>query len=256
MRCLLRATGLLCRRWKPLSHTECLWFATTLYPWISLVALSRTPVLSQSLLGFLAISILVIVTPGPDTAMTIRGALMGGRSGGLFTAFGVAIGQIIWALATSAGIVALLLASETAFHTIKLAGAAYLMFLGARSVLAALHGDGANGEGPPKAEVRLLSPLAAFRQGLISDLGNPKMAVFFVSVLPQFAEPGEGMLSSLAVLGVIFSGLTFAWLALYSIAFSVLADIFRRGRIRRAFDLTMGLILIALGLRLAIQSRS
>jgi threonine/homoserine/homoserine lactone efflux protein len=212
--------------------------------------------LSQSLLGFLAISILVIVTPGPDTAMTIRGALMGGRSGGLFTAFGVAIGQIIWALATSAGIVALLLASETAFHTIKLAGAAYLMFLGARSVLAALHGDGANGEGPPKAEVRLLSPLAAFRQGLISDLGNPKMAVFFVSVLPQFAEPGEGMLSSLAVLGVIFSGLTFAWLALYSIAFSVLADIFRRGRIRRAFDLTMGLILIALGLRLAIQSRS
>src|SRR5260370_3888336 len=86
--------------------------------------------MSDHFLAFLGISILVIATPGPDTALTIRNALLGGRRGGIFTALGVAAGQAVWALATSVGIVALLVASEPVFLAVKLAGAVYLVVLG------------------------------------------------------------------------------------------------------------------------------
>ena len=210
--------------------------------------------MSQSFLAFLGISILVIVTPGPDTAMTIRGTLLGGRIGGLMTALGVAIGQILWALATSVGLVAILLASEMVFHAIKLAGAAYLVYLGVKSLLAALHDRG--GFAPRLAGKRpSLAPFAAFRQGLVSDLGNPKMAVFFASVLPQFAEPGVGMFSALALLGFVFALLTFTWLAFYSVMLSALGALFQRPRIRRSFEGIMGAVLIGLGLKLASESK-
>src|SRR5260221_7327139 len=90
----------------------------------------RVTSMTESFLAFLGISVLVIVTPGPDTAMTIRNALLGGRAGGIATACGVAAGQAIWALATSAGMVALLVASAPVFESVQLAGAAYLIYLG------------------------------------------------------------------------------------------------------------------------------
>src|SRR6266446_10522718 len=94
--------------------------------------------LTGPLLAFLGISALVIMTPGPDTAITSRNTLTGGRAGGVATALGVATGQAIWALATSAGIVALLVASEPLFLAVKYAGAAYLVYLGAHSLVAAI----------------------------------------------------------------------------------------------------------------------
>src|SRR6266446_7311358 len=94
--------------------------------------------LSGALLAFLGISALVIATPGPDTAITIRNSLAGGRAAGLATAAGVATGQAIWAFATSAGIVTLLVASEPLFLAVKYAGAAYLVYLGAHSLVAAI----------------------------------------------------------------------------------------------------------------------
>src|SRR5882672_12662327 len=98
--------------------------------------------LTGPLLAFLGISALVIMTPGPDTAITIRNTLLGGRIGGLATALGVAVGQAIWALATSAGIVALLVASEPVFLAVKYAGAAYLVILGAQALFQALRPGG------------------------------------------------------------------------------------------------------------------
>src|SRR5215813_5371573 len=99
--------------------------------------------LSGPLLAFLGISVLVVVTPGPDTAVTIRNTLLGGRAGGLATAAGVATGQAIWAFATSAGIVALLVASEPLFLAVKYAGAAYLVWLGLHALRAAWRAGGA-----------------------------------------------------------------------------------------------------------------
>src|SRR3954469_4369450 len=86
--------------------------------------------MTHSLWGYLGVSLLVIATPGPDTALTVRNTLLGGRAGGGFTAAGVAAGQAIWALAASAGLVALLVASEPVFEAVKWLGAAYLVWLG------------------------------------------------------------------------------------------------------------------------------
>src|SRR5579859_7687589 len=167
-------------------------------------------------LAFLGVSFIVIVTPGPDTALTIRNTLLGGRAGGVFTAFGVAAGQAIWALATSLGIVALLVASEPVFVAVKLAGAAYLVVLGIQALFQALRPGGFQASVAGTVARRRLAPSLAFRQGVISDLGNPKMAVFFTSLLPQFTGDGGATFASLVELGLVFSLLTFTWLALYA----------------------------------------
>jgi threonine/homoserine/homoserine lactone efflux protein len=120
-------------------------------------------------LEFLTVPVLVIVTPGPDTALTVRNTLLGGRHGGVFTALGVVLGQAIWALATAAGLAALLAASEPAFVAIKYVGAAYLVFLGAQSLVGAFRGAPAGVATPPGpfASSRVAT---ALRQGLISNL--------------------------------------------------------------------------------------
>ena len=211
--------------------------------------------MSDHFLAFLGISILVIATPGSDTALTVRNALLGGRRGGVFTALGVAAGQAIWALATSVGIVALLVASEPMFLAVKLAGAAYLVVLGGQALWGALQPGEAILVGTDGAARRRLTPLLAFRQGVISDLGNPKMAVFFTSLLPQFAPEGGATFAALAMLGLIFAILTFSWLALYAVVVATAGDVLRRPRIRRAIEGVTGAVLVALGLRLAAEQR-
>ncbi|HLI10673.1 MAG TPA: LysE family translocator [Alphaproteobacteria bacterium] len=205
--------------------------------------------------AFLGISLVVIVTPGPDTALTIRNTLLGGRKGGVVSALGVATGQAIWALATSAGLAALLVASAPVFTAVKLLGATYLVYLGAQSLRCAF---GRSASPTPAAMVgspRRLAPRIAFRQGLVSNLGNPKMAVFFTSLLPQFAPRHDATFAALVSLGVVFCALTFAWLAGYAVVVARAGDYLRRPRIRRAIESVTGAVLIALGLRLAAEHR-
>jgi threonine/homoserine/homoserine lactone efflux protein len=197
--------------------------------------------------AFLSVSLLVIVTPGQDTALTIRNTLSGGRRAGILTGAGVAAGQAAWTLATSVGLAALLVASEGLFTALRLAGAAYLLYLGLDALWSALHGRGA----PVRPHARGIGGGAAFRRGLLSNLGNPKMAVFFTSLLPQF---GSSFLS-LLVLGLVFSSLTLAWLGAYAAAVAKAGDLFRRCGIRRALDALVGTALVALGLRVAADTR-
>jgi threonine/homoserine/homoserine lactone efflux protein len=206
------------------------------------------------LLAFLGVAVLVIVTPGPDTAVTIRSTLLGGRTAGVMTAFGVVTGQACWSLAASAGITALLVASEPAFLAVKFAGAAYLVWLGAHALWSAVRGgDGIAGAAPAGRE-RGLAPRTAFRQGLVSDLGNPKMAAFFTSLLPQFATGGGGSsFWAMLGLGLVFCVLTWTWLALYAAAVARMHAVLRRPRIRRATEAVTGAVLVALGLRLATE---
>jgi threonine/homoserine/homoserine lactone efflux protein len=202
--------------------------------------------------SFLAICILVICTPGPDTALTIRNALVGGRRGGVATALGVATGQLVWALAASTGLAALLTASEAAFHALRLAGAAYLVLLGALALRDAVRPTA----GPPRApggSAGHSPPRRAFAQGLLSNLGNPKMAVFFAGLLPQFAPTGGGAFVVMLALGAVFAGMTLAWLTLYSLFVERARDLLLRSRARRALDAATGLALVALGLRLAAE---
>jgi threonine/homoserine/homoserine lactone efflux protein len=207
----------------------------------------------NELLAFVGVSLLVIVTPGQDTALTIRNTLAGGRRAGVFTAVGVCSGQAFWTVAASAGITALLVASEPAFLALKLAGAAYLVWLGAQSLWAAFRGSAVHGDGV--AGRAALLPRRALRQGVLSDLGNPKMAVFFTSLLPQFAPADGPVFLSLLALGLLFAVLTFAWLALYAFAIARARHVFDRSRVRRSLDAVMGAALVALGVRLAAEHR-
>ena len=148
----------------------------------------------STLLAFLGVSLIVICVPGPDTALTIRNAISGHRRAGVATAAGVATGQLAWTIAASLGIAGLLLASAPAFQAVRWAGAAYLIFLGARSLWSAVHARHDRAAIPSRDDTRRpsaqLTPARAFRQGLLSNLANPKMAAFFLSLLPQFVPAG------------------------------------------------------------------
>ena len=200
------------------------------------------------LAGFVALAVLVIVTPGPDTALTIRNTLAGGRTAGIMTALGVAFGQVCWALATSVGLSALLVAAEPVFAALKLAGAAYLVFLGAQSLWAALRCRSA----APTRDRTSRRSGSALRQGIVSNLSNPKMAVFFPSLLPQFIASDSSAFVPLLMLGVIFAAMTLSWLAGYAVVVARAGDLLRRSRIRRAFEAATGAVLIAFGVRVAI----
>jgi threonine/homoserine/homoserine lactone efflux protein len=197
-------------------------------------------VVAVLLLEFLGVAAVVIVTPGQDTALTIRNTLRGGRRDGVLTAVGVATGQLVWAAATSAGLAALLVASEPAFRAIRLFGAAYLVYLGLQSLWRAVRRRQAHNAvffGRPRP----------FRQGLVSNLGNPKMAIFFSSLLPQFADSFAGLL----VLGIVFAVMTVTWLSVIA----RVGEFLRRPSVSRLVDAVVGAVLVAFGLRLATDRR-
>jgi len=209
---------------------------------------------SSDFAGFLVLSIIVIVTPGPDTALTIRNTLLGGRAGGVATAAGVALGQATWSVATSAGIAALLVAAEPAFVALKLAGAAYLVLLGAQALVSALR-LGRSTEAAATLQRAGLRPATALHQGAVSNLTNPKMAVFFPSLLPQFVSPNMSSFAALLTLGLIFCVMTLSWLTVYAFVVARAGDVLRRARVRRVVEGLTGTVFVAFGIRVATAPR-
>jgi threonine/homoserine/homoserine lactone efflux protein len=207
----------------------------------------------NDLAGFVALAIVVIVTPGPDTALTIRNTLVGGRPAGVATAIGVALGQATWSFATSIGVAALLVAAEPAFAALKLAGAAYLIYLGAQSLWSAFRGRPAHA--PPGRPVAAVRTGTALRQGVLSNLTNPKMAVFFPSLLPQFVSADAPTFVPLLALGILFCLMTLSWLVGYAFAVARAGDVLRRSAVRRTIEAVTGLVLVAFGARVAVGSR-
>jgi threonine/homoserine/homoserine lactone efflux protein len=199
--------------------------------------------------AFVAVSLVVICTPGQDTALTVRNTLLGGGRTGAATALGVSAGQATWTLATSAGLAVILAASAPLFLAIRLGGAAYLIYLGARSLLSAISDRSPNGVAGTRSGPRL-SRRAAFLQGFLSNLSNAKMVAFFISLLPPFAGPHPSFILLLA-LGLNFSLLTLAWLIGYTFAVDRMSRWLRRSAVRRAIDGLLGAVLVGLGLRVS-----
>lgn len=195
-----------------------------------------------SYLAFVGVSLLVICTPGQDTALTIRNTLAGGRKAGVATALGVAVGQATWTIATSAGLALVIAASEPVFNAIRLAGAAYLIYLGIRTIV--LRGQSAPSQ---------TTSSRAFAQGLTSNLSNAKMAAFFISLLPPFAGP-HPTFTVLLALGLNFAFFTLLWLAAYSFAVERMGDWLRRTRVRKTLDAILGTVLVALGVRVGLET--
>lgn len=164
------------------------------------------------------------------------------------TALGVATGQATWTIATSAGLAVVLMASAPLFLAVRLAGAAYLIYLGGRSLLAAARDREAAGG-------RSLPPAArtAFVQGFLSNLSNGKMIAFFISLLPPFAGSHPSLVLLLA-LGFNFCLLTLAWLTGYAFAVERMGRWFRRSGVRRAIDGLLGAVLVGLGVRVSAEA--
>ena len=164
--------------------------------------------------AYLAVAALLIVTPGPDTALVTRNALLAGRRAASFTILGIGAGSVIWALASVLGIAVLLERSVVAFTICKFAGAAYLGYLGLRSLFASFQGN-------KQADATTLAPQAAqlgervaFRQGLLNNLFNPKAGAIFATALPQFISPGDTPLR-LVLMMLAYEAILLSWLNLY-----------------------------------------
>jgi threonine/homoserine/homoserine lactone efflux protein len=194
------------------------------------------------LLAFIGISLTVICTPGPDTALIVRNTLIGGRRNGMRTVAGVVTGLSTWAVTAAAGIAAIVAASHPLFVAIRTAGAVYLVWLGISALRAAVRRHD-----PPA--VRIAQFGSGYRQGLLSNLGNPKVAIFFTSLLPQFGTSFAAHLG----LGLLFVSMGCVWLTSYTLAVTRAQRWPLQTRVRRVLDAVTGSVLVAFGVRLATE---
>jgi threonine/homoserine/homoserine lactone efflux protein len=197
-------------------------------------------------LAFAGIALAVAVVPGPDMALVTRNTLLGGRTIGVATVAGIVAGLLVWGALAAAGIAAILAASTLAFTIVKLAGAIYLVYLGISTLRA---GDGGSigiaGTAP-------MSGRTAAGQGVLSAVLNPKLGVFFITLLPQFAGTTDVARRSLE-LTLLFAGIGMAWLLVYTYALGAVGHVLARPRPRRAVRWVSGTVLIGLGARVALD---
>jgi threonine/homoserine/homoserine lactone efflux protein len=196
---------------------------------------------------FIATAIVLVLTPGQDTFFILGRSLASGRSAGVAAALGITAGSIIHTFLAALGLSALLAASPHAFMAVKLAGAAYLLYIGVRALLS-------RGGGVPGAEARANDTRwSAFRQGILSNLLNPKVALFFLALMPQFISAGSThKVGAFLVLGLTFVTLGVAWCLALAVGAAFLRSAFlRRPSLAGVLNKIAGAMFIALGLRLA-----
>ena len=201
----------------------------------------------ETALGFLAVAALLSVTPGATTALVVRSALRGGRREALATTAGNEVGVLAWALLSAAGVSAVLAASQVAFEALKLAGAAFLVALGVLTLVRARRG-----EAIPEPQRR--NDRSAFRDGIVTSLANPKLSVFFVALFPQFVPDGAPILALTIAMGVLVVAIDFAWYSLLALLVTRAHRAYRAAFAHHLERLT-GAVLVALGLRLALDDR-
>jgi threonine/homoserine/homoserine lactone efflux protein len=202
---------------------------------------------------FAIASLVLIMLPGPDQALITRNALVGGWYGGLLTMLGGVLGLTVHAGAAALGLSALLLASAKAFTLLKIVGAVYLLWLAAQMLWSA-----ARSRRRPVAEVAVAVPaprLAYLRQGFLSNALNPKVALFFVTFLPQFLSADSGSPRSDALLlSGIFGVLYLAWFGPYVAVVERLGRWLQRPVVKARIEQVTGLVLATVAVRLAASA--
>jgi threonine/homoserine/homoserine lactone efflux protein len=209
----------------------------------------------HSLPAFLAVAAVVTLTPGPAYALLLQVAVTQGRRAALATIAGNSLGVLVWGALAAVGVSGLLAANRLAYDVLRLAGAAFLIWLGLRALLsrttAAASGEGS---GPPPAARSGRAAWRAARRGLINSLANPKLAVFFVALFPQFLVPGAAVLpAALAMAGVIVA-FDLLWYGSTALVVDRLRRVLRP-RLTRSLQKVTGAVLLALGVRLATEAR-
>jgi len=211
-------------------------------------------------LAFALFAAVITITPGLDTMLVIRTTAVSGRWAGMAAGLGIGLGCLCWAAASALGITALLTASNLAYQVLRWAGAGYLLYLGARTLWRtrrpAVTGPAVTGPaatGPAPEAVRRQGAWAAFRVGLTTNLLNPKVGVFYLSVLPQFLPADTNPLGYSLILALIHDLEGLVWFALLVSVVGRAAAVLSRPAVRRRLDQLTGLVYIAFGLRLAAE---
>jgi threonine/homoserine/homoserine lactone efflux protein len=209
---------------------------------------------------YVALIALLTVTPGPDMLLVLRNGLRAGTSAAWLTGVGCCTGIAIHAVAATIGLSAILAASAEAFTVLKLAGAAYLIWLGLSSIAATLGSRRDSGEAlaalarsaPERARI---DSRQAFRQGLVSNLLNPKIAILFLTLLPQFVADGEPRVATTALLATTFVVIGLGWMRLFSLAIGPISRVLRRGAIGEWIERATGAALVMIGIGVALERR-
>ena len=204
-----------------------------------------------NLISFAAAAVVVVLLPGPDTLVVVRGMVRGGTRGGITTSLGVLCGLLVWVAAAAFGLAALLQASEVGYEVLKIAGACYLVWMGVQSLLS-LRQTASELTAPESTRQGLMRP--GFVSGFLTDILNPKVGVFFVSFLPGFVPTGYPVGWTTLVLGGIFIVLTAFYCAGLVAASGTIADWMQTPRIRKRLDTLTGLVLVGFGVRLATEA--
>ncbi len=196
-------------------------------------------------LGVLA---LLTISPGADMALVAKITIERGRRAALIASIGICTGLFVHATASALGLSVVLATSAEAFTVVKLAGALYLTYLGARALRDSF-GD------PPPAEPQQRRASASYLQGLLSNVLNPKVAVFYLTFLPQFIDPSGNVLAQSLAFAVAHAFMGIAWLAAYAYVLVRLSRLFARSGVRRWLERVTGAVLVGLGVRLAFERR-
>jgi RhtB (resistance to homoserine/threonine) family protein len=206
--------------------------------------------LDAQVVAFTGIAAVVTLTPGADTMLVVRSALVRGRRAGLLTVLGIGTGLFIHATLSAVGLSVVLVRSARAFEVVKLVGALYLVFLGVQALRAAARGA-------PVAE-RAAGPAGARRayaEGLLTNVLNPKVAVFYLAFLPQFIGPGDPVLAKSILLAAIHFVEGLVWLSLVTLFVARLRPVLSRPSMQRALESVTGLVFIGFGVKLALSRR-
>ena len=196
--------------------------------------------MTSDLLGFAAVAAVLVVTPGPDSLLVLGRAVRHGRRSALGAGMGVVVGLTAWALASSAGLAAFVVSSEAAYDGLRVVGSAYLVLVGVQHLRSSRRGDVADAAASWRGAT-------SFRAGLVTNLLNPKIALFYVSVLPQFASSAW----VIVVLAAVHIALSLVWLVGVAVAGSRAAHGLRPA-IQRRLEAVGGCVLVGLGVRLAV----
>jgi threonine/homoserine/homoserine lactone efflux protein len=200
-------------------------------------------------LAFAAAAALIVLLPGPDTLVLVRSMVRGGRPRGLATACGVLCGLTVWVTGAALGLSALLRASQLGYDVLRIAGAVYLVWLGVQSLVLRRDRGAAGTDGP--ARRGLLG--TGFCAGLLTDLLNPKVGVFFVTFLPGFVPHGASVGWASLLFGAIFIAETALYCALLLALAGRVTTWMNQPRTRRRLDSATGTVLIGFGIRLALE---
>lgn len=203
---------------------------------------------------YLTIAVLVVITPGPDLAVVLKNGL--NRNGmnrrvAVWTSLGVVVSLLTQGAVVAFGIAAVILSSTIAFNVIKYAGTAYMIFLGVQSLRSALKKEGnADDKAEPGSNDRQ-TEIRGFGQGLVSNITNPKVLLFYISVLPQFVDPAANPIPQVVILAALHAGIALLWLMLAIFALSKIERLLSSSVGRRIIEAVLGVCLIGFGCGLA-----